>query len=615
MPIRKLSNRMKNLQIHNLSNEELTPKELYLLGLGLKYIPKPIDTTNDEFLSAFQEWKRRIIVKNYFEKRPNLSKDQEVYDKDLHVNTNWIPDFTPLQLDKFFKETLEKLKFYLDQNPRNNKFSKLFKTVKTILQKKNLIIKPSDKNLGICLVTKEWYFNECMRQLNSPHYKVQNFDSLLLWNNLKSILSNKYFASNTRIKDFIKYYADNAKLPSFYITIKVHKSPIVGRPIVASNSWFTTGLSTWLGKKLNKLNQADTDYILTDSKTLVKYFSDFKFNPEIKLVTFDVENLYPNIPHQLAYSTLESYLTRLNHPLKDILLRSLKFVLENNFFEFNNVTYKQLLGIAMGTNAAVAIANITLLELEKNFFLSSIYEDSNYEHQITKGNLFYKRYIDDGLIIYNLHENIDNFKTKFEQAMKPFKFTWKISNYEIEYLDLHIYKGELFNSKRKLDISVHQKTLNKYLYLPYHSFHNPLMKKAFIQTELQRYVRNSSSLELFLDISKKFYTRLRNRGYPAEFLRKTFAIVRYEKRRGYLDKFTSDNLIISDQENDQEDEVSTFFVIPYTERSWNLRIHHLLNKEITANPGLKIPKVNASWKKTKNLQQLLTRAHFEKLND
>ena len=47
---------------------------------------------------------------------------------------------------------------------------------------------------------------------------------------------------------------------------------------------------------------------------------------------------------------------------------------------------------------------------------------------------------------------------------------WAIEN-KVENVDLEIFKGSGFCSCGKLDIKLHQKKENKFLYLPYHSGH------------------------------------------------------------------------------------------------------------------------------------------------
>ena len=85
-----------------------------------------------------------------------------------------------------------------------------------------------------------------------------------------------------------------------------------------------------------------------------------------------------------------------------------------------------------------------------------------------------------------------------------------------------------------LDFSVHSKSINRFLYTPYSSYHSKATKKAFIKAELMRCVRNSSSLELFQETCIRFHHHLRLRGYPEMFLAEEFKQVSYGDRSKLL---------------------------------------------------------------------------------
>ena len=101
------------------------------------------------------------------------------------------------------------------------------------------------------------------------------------------------------------------------------------------------------------------------------------------------------------------------------------------------------------------------------------------------------------------------------------------------FLDLTIYKDENFSNTGLLSTSVYQKPINKFLYIPWRSYHSSLLKKAFIRGLLVSYLRNCSSELSFLKIRKSFFHKLRDRGYPSWFLLPLFEAATYDpvKRR------------------------------------------------------------------------------------
>ena len=79
------------------------------------------------------------------------------------------------------------------------------------------------------------------------------------------------------------------------------------------------------------------------------------------------------------------------------------------------------------------------------------------------------------------------------------QLTHCISELSISFLDLFLYRD---GSSSVLQFSTFQKPLNKYLYVPFESFHPSSSKKAFIKGELMTYARNSSSFKFFRRLGK-----------------------------------------------------------------------------------------------------------------
>ena len=83
----------------------------------------------------------------------------------------------------------------------------------------------------------------------------------------------------------------------------------------------------------------------------------------IVVVTFDVGNLYTNIPH-----TFRLEIARFH---RDFVLKYGKFILQNNNMKFKNEFYNQIKGTAIGT--VFAPTYVTLLMRHFEIKLCSIY--------------------------------------------------------------------------------------------------------------------------------------------------------------------------------------------------------------------------------------------------
>lgn len=451
----------------------------------------------------------------------------------------------------------------------------------------DFVIKPADKNLGLTIMSRSWYENEALRQLkdHTTYQPVDTIDEVMMaaqsaarkfyewlnnnanaglrleerficpaiWKPLKrSLLAARkahethclHWQSSTRATSggTAESALASFTVPSFYLTPKIHKPIVKGRPIVATHSWITTTASCVVDYILQSyMKQIPT--VLRDSKELVQLIELTPISSEtirnslwpsdhhtdhnhlvdkqnILLATADVESLYTNIDIEDGLAKLREFLQlpqlqpRPPPELVDFIINTMSFVLKNNFMNFRIGPhtaripryFKQLQGTAMGTNAAVAFANIYMFMLEYPLLLK-------YRH----GILLYKRFLDDIFAVFSDAQTFNAFRAELDAQRPRIKLTWAPSPTEVEFLDLVLLKAERFHSTNRLDIRIHQKMMNTYLYIPARSFHTKKQLRNFIINELQRYIRNCSAFDDFIDIKRAFYERLRVRGYgPAE---------------------------------------------------------------------------------------------------
>jgi len=134
------------------------------------------------------------------------------------------------------------------------------------------------------------------------------------------------------------------------------------------------------------------------------------------------------------------------------------------------------------------------------------------------------------VLLYVRKSEVENIKLIMNNWNKKIKFNFNTNNNNIPFLDLEVFKGTRFKRTGIFDIRIHQKAMNKYLYIPFKSFHTKPMKQSFIYTELIRYIRNNNNIEDYVNVKWEFYKRLRDRGYPPTFLLPTFQSIYYEDR-------------------------------------------------------------------------------------
>ena len=158
-------------------------------------------------------------------------------------------------------------------------------------------------------------------------------------------------------------------------------------------------------------------------------------------------------------------------------------VLKNNVFEFNDNYYLQIQGTAMGTKMAPAYANLFMGKLEQEL------------KTLGKPHiLIWKRFIDDIFIIWTGSKTeFTTYMNKLNKVHNTIKFTHEISDKELIFLDVILYKDNRFQEKNILDIRTHIKPTNKQLYIHATSYHPPNTIAAISKGETKRYTILSNS--------------------------------------------------------------------------------------------------------------------------
>jgi hypothetical protein len=196
-----------------------------------------------------------------------------------------------------------------------------------------------------------------------------------------------------------------------------------------------------------------------------------KHNPKLEadmanklLITLDVSSLYTNINIDMLCNDL--------HNIDPMFAMISYFVCYNNYFQYKDDIYHQINGIAMGTNAAVAMANIYLGIHLDPFLALKLH--------------CYRRYIDDifGISSDSL-QRIEISIAEWNTMVPKINFTQSISMESVDFLDITIYKNP--TDKRTLVTKTHHKAISKFLYLPYNSLHPESTFKGLITGMLKRF--------------------------------------------------------------------------------------------------------------------------------
>ena len=536
--IENLSNYgVARLDIHSL-NVELTLDDVQVLAVGNKFIPTPED--NVDFSKSFEIFENSMRWAYVFANKPFRPMPEFYIPTGRAVDPqDYCPELEVLLRD--FRDTMQLNIFALNKDTKTSNWPKYMNNkVKALTNRKDVIIVPTDKNLGYAAVQTEWYTSQVNNHLEDTRV-YQKVEACSLNTVLKSITDLIHLvicydgADLTSNERRWIYHKGDYKFIPFYILAKVHKDPWSSRPISPSYCWPTYRLSQWLAKKIQAVVD-DTDTVLRDSKQLIQELASLDLSKrdftskgkKLYLMTADVVSLYPNIDTDKGIEAIDAELKHAGVIFQErkLIKEFLKITLKSNYVEALGGIYRQINGTAMGTPVAPPYANLYLYHLEKNIV------DKWKKKQCL---LYYKRYIDDICIIFHGRSiEMSKFQHELGNMDEKIKLTWSSSFHSIDFLDLTIFRHPRFKETKKFDTKVFQKTLNRYLYLPAHSYHTKSMKRGFIKGEAIRYARCCSMEKDYDSLITLLTHRLTLRGYSLKFIRDSLSDVSFSQRDTYL---------------------------------------------------------------------------------
>lgn len=522
---------LTNKNIHIFTDRHLPRGALRVLSYGLKFVPTLCFPDKSLFLRDVDLFLSSIRRSFVFGNRDQVSTSTKFRIRKAMGKTN------DLLVERFCSQTLSSLRQWWDDTMlsrpriRTNTLSGDLKDLVSLSQDLSLFISPTDKNLGVGIFNTDEVYSLLHTHLQCGSYRLLTDRVEACKFRTKAVKEftklRAHFSEDDKLWEFISqsFYPRTLKFPLMYPLPKIHKGKLGMRAICPSMLAAFHYASIWLSFHLN-LVVLSLPSICSGTKSLVQALEKVTLDTsqDLSFITADVEALYPSIDTDMGLRTILSVLrihSGFSEEFISLIMAVLELILRYNIFEFDNKFYLQLKGTAMGTPVAPPYANLFLFGIEADHFTS------------LSGALFFRRYIDD--LFFICSKSATSFITETLSSLCPgLNYTFCVDDYQAVFLDLIISKGPRYFKEGRLDISLFQKPINAYFYIPWFSAHPVHLKSGFVKGELLRYIRNSSSFANYLLSKQLFYRRLRARGYPRNFLKPIFQSILYSSRESLL---------------------------------------------------------------------------------
>ena len=371
----ELSNSISHHSFHNLCDQKKhIPSYIRsLLGLGLNFtIPPPTPTHSSKIqLHRFEkDFYRRIQFTNQpfslDDTDPNaLFVSDPTWEPNTPKNTEFIVRNECFQLE--LKKT-----FHNQQHTRRKALLRQQENALTWLtDHPEYIVLHTDKNLGPAIMERQKYLDLAWRDHLSDTNTYQRLSEDTANSHISKIIADIHFFTTRFNKCLrpheIKYITRlleqttiTTAYSRMYLLAKIHKTPLKTRAIISYSGSICHGLAKWVDKELKKI-VSQLDYVATDSASVVRQFTNKKWDATSLLFTCDAVSMYTNIHLGHALPTISHFLQHtargkkivIDHNIRVIpLIFALEVVMTNNIFTFGDTFWLQKAGTAMGTPPA-----------------------------------------------------------------------------------------------------------------------------------------------------------------------------------------------------------------------------------------------------------------------
>ena len=433
--------------------------------------------------------------------------------------------------------------------------------------KEKFVIVPIDKasnNIGI--VCKKYMVENILKEVRSNTYQQMGDVLTIVEEQTKKNIEAGWCID-----------AENQKIPTIYATVKMHKTPIKFRYIIAAKKCVSKPIAQELTKilklvlkvlrnyceKIRMYTGVNRMWIAESTNEILEDIAKVNCKRKARSIqTFDFSTLYTMIDQEdlkekLKWTVDKAFAGGTNQWIrvdsnnaqfhgsknnansrklysKDDVHGMIDSIIDNAIFSFGNLTFRQVIGLPMGTDPAPFMANLYLFYYEFHYMQELASTD------FTSARRFYshtRRFIDDLATINNQDHVLKNWKNIYPKELVLNKEN--DADHTASFLDL--------------DISVSESgTFETQIYDKRDAFNFDIVNYPDISGnipegsaygvcigQILRIAKNTSQIDKFIERSKLLIQKLKNKGYQLDRLWKNTrkCITRHD---GYFTKYDTD---------------------------------------------------------------------------
>jgi len=361
----------------------------------------------------------------------------------------------------------------------NNNFFKKNREWKIIdkLKEKNCVFIEPDKGKGPVIMDKEEYIQAAENHLAGEIYeevKVKSkFPVDVLQKDVKEqldiLVKKKVMDKYGRLSLIVP----NPRIPNFSCLPKTHKEGNKVRPVVSSINSPTSRICDWLVKRFRAFEKP-ASLSTKNSFELADNVQNWKLRDDERLVSFDVEALFPSIPVQEAYDLCAEWIESQNISDDKAMkcTKLVKLVLDQRWLQFGEKIYRQKDGLFIGNSLSPILTEIFMGNLEMSMKTKEWFPR------------IWHRYVDDVIAVVNVGEELKILE-QLNKQHESIKFTMELEHQNsIPFLDMRLSR-----EGNSVEVNIYRKPTDAPQCIPWDSCHHPAHKFAAFESAIHRMFR------------------------------------------------------------------------------------------------------------------------------